>query len=316
MAEPINKKENFPAPVEIDAASDMLLFQHDTQGGICLRWRQIPRESERIDVTLSGSGLNICLNYSGMAYLDGTQIKGEIMPRQVAIYSAGKTSLRISRPGGHLHRYFTIEADDSALQSFLGEAAYKSLAPEIQHNLKSGKLGEGYVQINPMNSSLIGLRDIFLQPPVSEIARDIFFRGKLLEVLAYTLFEQMSVEAPPRQRKLRQRREKIEKAAYLLRRDYENPPTLSMLATEVGMSPHYLSRLFSEQMEMTIPQYLRLIRIEKAAEMLRQGKCNVTEAAMAVGYTSLSAFNSAFVEIMGCCPGLYPAAKKLIRSKF
>jgi AraC-like DNA-binding protein len=35
---------------------------------------------------------------------------------------------------------------------------------------------------------------------------------------------------------------------------------------------------------------------------------NVTEAALEVGYSSLSHFSSAFREVIGCCPGLYPMA--------
>jgi AraC-like DNA-binding protein len=46
--------------------------------------------------------------------------------------------------------------------------------------------------------------------------------------------------------------------------------------------------------------------MERAAELLRTGRCNVTEAAVAVGYNSLSHFSSAFHETFGCCPGLYP----------
>ena len=36
------------------------------------------------------------------------------------------------------------------------------------------------------------------------------------------------------------------------------------------------------------------------------GKYNVTEAAMEVGYSSLSHFSQSFCETMGRCPGLYP----------
>ena len=57
---------------------------------------------------------------------------------------------------------------------------------------------------------------------------------------------------------------------------------------------------------MTIPQYLRQLRMERAAELLRSGKFNVTEAALEVGYSSLSHFSQAFHETFGCCPGLYP----------
>lgn len=57
---------------------------------------------------------------------------------------------------------------------------------------------------------------------------------------------------------------------------------------------------------MTIQQYARQVRMERAAELLRTGKCNVTEAALEVGYSSLSHFRSAFHETFGCCPGLSP----------
>jgi AraC-like DNA-binding protein len=51
------------------------------------------------------------------------------------------------------------------------------------------------------------------------------------------------------------------------------------------------------------------VRLERAAHLLRSGRCNVTEAAMAVGYTSLSHFSKAFWETFGCCPGLYGNAR-------
>jgi len=46
--------------------------------------------------------------------------------------------------------------------------------------------------------------------------------------------------------------------------------------------------------------------MEKAAELLRSGEYNVTEAALEVGYSSPSHFSQAFREMFGCCPGLYP----------
>lgn len=82
-----------------------------------------------------------------------------------------------------------------------------------------------------------------------------------------------------------------------------------MLAQDVECSPFHLSRIFTEAHGMSIPRFVRTRRIEKAAELLRSGKMNLTEAAFAVGYASLSAFNRAFVEQMGCCPGLYPRVR-------
>ena len=98
----------------------------------------------------------------------------------------------------------------------------------------------------------------------------------------------------------------MEKAIEILGQRLANPPTLEELGQEVGCSQFYLSRTFSRQMSMTIPQYLRQIRMERAAELLKSGRFNVTEAALEVGYSSISHFSHAFYETMGCCPGLYP----------
>ena len=106
-------------------------------------------------------------------------------------------------------------------------------------------------------------------------------------------------------------RERIERVIAILRRNLAEPPDLESLGAEAGCSPFYLSRLFSREMKMTIPQYIRELRMEQAAELLRAGKQNVTEAAMEVGYSSLSHFSKAFWEKFGCCPGLYPQGAKL-----
>jgi AraC-like DNA-binding protein len=59
-------------------------------------------------------------------------------------------------------------------------------------------------------------------------------------------------------------------------------------------------------MGRSIFQYLRALRMERAAELLREGRMNVTEVALAVGFSSPSHFSTAFHETFGCCPGLFP----------
>jgi AraC-like DNA-binding protein len=98
----------------------------------------------------------------------------------------------------------------------------------------------------------------------------------------------------------------------ILRGRLENPPSLEELGRDVGVSPFYLSRIFSQEMSMTIPQYLRRIRVQRVAELLREGRHNVTEAAFAVGYSSLGHFSKSFCKVIGCCPTLYPQARNLI----
>jgi AraC-like DNA-binding protein len=107
-------------------------------------------------------------------------------------------------------------------------------------------------------------------------------------------------------------RDRVQRTKELLTRDLANPPTLEILGQEVGCSPFHLSRIFSREVGLTIPQFLRNLRMERAAELLRSGRYNVTEAATEVGYASLSHFSKAFCETIGCCPALYPMAKHIV----
>jgi AraC-like DNA-binding protein len=114
-------------------------------------------------------------------------------------------------------------------------------------------------------------------------------------------------------RQKRLTRERVERVQTILHERFNDPPSLEELGREVGVSQFYLSRMFSQETAMTIPQYLRRVCMERAAELLREGRHNVTEAAFAVGYSSLGHFSRSFCEVMGCCPTLYPKARNLIR---
>jgi AraC-like DNA-binding protein len=59
-------------------------------------------------------------------------------------------------------------------------------------------------------------------------------------------------------------------------------------------------------MGRSIFQHLRELRLERAAALLCEGKMQITQIALEVGYASPSHFTSAFRETFGCCPGLYP----------
>jgi AraC-like DNA-binding protein len=149
------------------------------------------------------------------------------------------------------------------------------------------------------------------EPPVAKAAQILWYQSKALELMAHFLFAPKDPEFFCMRQK-RVARERVERAKEVIARDLANPPALEALGQEVGCSPFYLSRLFSREVGLTIPQYLRNLRMERAAELLRTGRYNVTEAATEVGYSSLSHFSKAFCETIGCCPVLYPAAKNVI----
>jgi AraC-like DNA-binding protein len=145
-----------------------------------------------------------------------------------------------------------------------------------------------------------------LHPPVLQGARTLWYRGQVLEIMAEFFFERRGDDELFCDRQKRLARERVDKVMALLRKHLVEPPSLENIGKQVGCSPFHLSRTFSAETGFTIPQYLRRVRMERAAELLQSGKHNVTEVALAVGYSSLSHFSQTFCQTMGCCPGLYP----------
>ena len=283
--------------------------------GLSLEWHEFRLDND-LDWARSfhAESLEICLNYSGEAWIENKESKQPIGPDQIAIYTCSGTSGRAVRKAGTFHRFLTFEISAHFLETQFPQML-RQLKPAIRKFVEAPKDATPSLEILPMPSALLSARTQFLDPPVPEPARHTWYLGRVLEILAQTVFPPEDPDELFCKRHQRTTRERVERACYLLERDFENPPSLEMLATAVGFSPFHLSRSFVKETGVSIPKYLRMKRIEKAAELIRSGKVNVTQAAVTVGYASLSAFNKAFVEQMGCCPGLFPHAKISGRTK-
>lgn len=291
------------------------LFGSFYERGVSIEWHDF-RPTEDIDCTPSfhPGSLELCLNFSGTVQLQDGTAQRECPAGHIAIYTARQNAPRTMRMAGSWHRFITWELSPSFLRTQCA-GKLELLKLPLQRFVEGDQAYPPVLEILPMSTSLLALRGALLEPPVPSAAREAWFLAKTLEVLAYTAFQDDDPSELFCQRHQRQNRERVERVRYLLERDLENPPSLEMLAADVGCSTFHLSRIFAEQTMVSIPKFLRTRRIEKAAELLASGKSTVTEAAMAVGYSSLSAFNKAFVEQVGCCPGLYPAIKTARRKK-
>lgn len=277
--------------------------------GLSIEWHDF-HVSRDLDWSRSfhPGSLEICLNFSGTAVWrceGGERVLG---PGELAAYTVATRAPRALRKAGSLHRFVTFELSPEFLRANYG-AKLPLLKTAWRQFAEGQGSGEAHLEIAPMSTPLLGLRQALLQPPVPAAARDTWYHAKAMEVMAHIAFGGDEPAELFCHRHQRQSRERVERARYLLERDLENPPSLEMLAQDVGCSTFHLSRVFAEQVGMSIPKFLRTRRIELAAEYLRAGSMNVTQAAMAVGYSSLSSFNKAFVEQMGCCPGLFPVLK-------
>ena len=88
----------------------------------------------------------------------------------------------------------------------------------------------------------------------------------------------------------------IHKARRLLCRRLDDPPALDDLAHAIGMSLSKFKICFAKVFGMPPYTYLRKARMQQAMALLRRNGVNVTEAAMTVGYSSISHFSKAFYQ--------------------
>lgn len=256
--------------------------------------------------------VELCLNIAGRGEVQSGNEAARFESQTIGSYSRRQRPLEASRAARDQHRFLTVELSFPFLNRQL--AGMESvLRPEVR-DMVFGKKRNTVGGVERMETWHESLVSGLWNPPVAPEAYPLWYQSKLMELMASFFFPKPNPESELFcMRQKRVAHERVERVIELLRVDLENPPTLEALGQQVGCSPFYLSRIFSREIGMTIPQYIRKIRMERAAELLLSGKYNVTEAAMAVGYSSLSHFSKAFCETIGCCPALFPQAKHLIK---
>jgi AraC-like DNA-binding protein len=252
--------------------------------------------------------LEICLNISGRGEVSAARGAMSLAANNAGFYRVGRDPLQASRIAKDRHRFATFEFSQEFLaRQFAGQE--DSLAPIVRDSL-SARSRSVVGGAEPFSASQQRIAESLCAPPVPAAALPLWYQSKTVEIMAECFFQRPNEELfCSRQKRLK--RERVERVCGILRARLVNPPSLEELGRETGVSQFYLSRIFSEEMGMTIPQYLRRVRMLQAAELLRAGRHNVTEAAFAVGYSSLGHFSKSFCEVVGCCPALYPHAKNL-----
>lgn len=91
--------------------------------------------------------------------------------------------------------------------------------------------------------------------------------------------------------------------------------TLKELSQHFATSEHYLGILFACRTGTKFRQYLRAIRMRKAAELLDSSDHAIQEVARLLGYSDLSNFGSEFRAAWGMSPRSYRQASRWRRAR-
>ena len=168
--------------------------------------------------------------------------------------------------------------------------------------------GEQFFWRGKGSTAKTALLSQIIQNKYSGAVQKLFLESRVLELMAWQLDECLNAGSACGQDQHRLKKydiERITAAREMLLKDFENPPTVAMLAKLVGINEKKLKSGFKQVFGQPVFEYFRDYRLERAREMLVSGGVTVSEIAYQIGYQSLSHFSRAFRERYGLNPKDY-----------
>ena len=86
---------------------------------------------------------------------------------------------------------------------------------------------------------------------------------------------------------------------------YTEPLSLESLASRFSVNKNYLSSRFHKEVEMTLTDYINLIRVHRASDLLRKTSRPIQQIADQCGFTESNYFARIFKKIQGVSPNEY-----------
>lgn len=276
---------------------------HDFAGGKNLDWSS----------SFHPDGVEICLNLAGRGWVGAGKQRLELTPLTAGFYFHGRPGLTGERRADERHQFITVELSLDFLRRNLPAGRDELYGP-----LRCGLEGAGGAYVS-QSIRLASEHQLIVaslrRPQVYAGAQRLWYQAKALEVASVLFYRPATEDDLFCQRQKRLNQDRVQKVVAVLREDLAETPSLEEIGRRVGCSHFHLSRIFSQETGKSIFQHLRQLRLERAAELLREGRLNVTQVSMEVGYASPSHFSTAFHETYGCCPGLYPLATSTQRAR-
>lgn len=97
----------------------------------------------------------------------------------------------------------------------------------------------------------------------------------------------------------------VERAKHYIQNHQDEPVELAEVARAVNASVHHFCKAFKKATGLTFTEYLGMVRVARATELLADPHARVSEVAYRVGFSSLNHFNRVFKKLQGQSPTEY-----------
>ncbi|HRF08562.1 MAG TPA: AraC family transcriptional regulator [Xanthobacteraceae bacterium] len=151
---------------------------------------------------------------------------------------------------------------------------------------------------------LVAIAEQILHPPAyTGLLKDLYLESRAIEIVAEAMHAIVQPDPVVPSSTLRPHdRQRIAKVRELIDNLVNQPFTLESIARESGMSTNTLQRTFHAAYGMTVFDYVRRSRLQRARDAIEREGVNIAQAAHIAGYTSAANFATAFKRLYGMTP--------------
>ncbi len=126
-------------------------------------------------------------------------------------------------------------------------------------------------------------------------------KGQLYIIFAH-LMQHYRETAPTSDKQAIKVIQMIKSALLFMEHHYDQSITLDDICRHVNLSKYYFSRVFKDTVGRSPMEYLNIIRINHATELLLKGSLNVSEVAERCGFNSINYFSKVFKRYKNISP--------------
>ena len=99
------------------------------------------------------------------------------------------------------------------------------------------------------------------------------------------------------------------KAMNYVRNNYNKKISLEDISEYVYLSKSYLSKIFKDEMNCTLTNYINNVRVEKSKSLLLDSSLSLADIAYMVGFEDQSYYTKVFKKVTGVSPGKYKISR-------
>ncbi len=155
-----------------------------------------------------------------------------------------------------------------------------------------------------IHEKIMRIKEIFQSNDYLSETRCKLITGEIILLISeYILREQQASLGP--ENDMNRSGERIRAILNYIAEHAADELTEAEVASAVGLSPYYFSKLFRKYMQMSFPAYLSSVRVKNAIRLLADEKLSITDCAFLAGFQSTTTFNKAFRELTDYSPREY-----------